>query len=103
VTADDQWRERARISGDLGQHLLEHLWGKLGGLRLSGEDFEIIGCEDVPGYERDDEAVFLRRKLDGIIFKAEIEADVRRVLTPAQRECRLVEAAGQLRLPGVLP
>jgi hypothetical protein len=102
MSADDRWRERATISGDLGQNLLEHLWGKYGGLHLAGEDFEVVGCEDVPGYESDDEAVFLRRKLDGIVFRADIEADVRRVQTPAQREYRLVEAAGQLRLPGVL-
>jgi hypothetical protein len=97
---DDRWRERSRISGDLGEHLLEHLWSKTS-LRLAGEDFEITGCEDVPGYEKEDESVFLRRKLDGIVFEAEVDVGVTQVLTPAQREYRLNEMRGQMRLPGV--
>jgi hypothetical protein len=80
--ADDEFRERMSISGDLGAHLCEYLWSELGTLRLGGQDWEMAG-DDVPGYEDDDWAVLLRRKSDGKIFEANIDVTVRPVREPA--------------------
>jgi hypothetical protein len=99
--SDGGFRERMRIGGGLNMTLREYLWGHGRDLRLGGHDFEVVGCEDVPGYEDEDAGVFLRREADGVIFVAEIEVGVERVLTPVQRENRLNELRGQLRLPGV--
>ena len=104
AAAEGEFRRRMQIEGDLGEHLCLHLWDNFGTLHLGPDDFEIVGCEDVPGYEDDDTAVLLRRKPDGKVFEAEIEVTVRPALTLEDRKkqaARAQELAGQLRLPGV--
>ena len=80
--ADDEFRQRMHAEGDLGLMLSEHIWGKWDSLSLGGQEFEVVGCEEVPGYEDDDTSVFLRRKPDGKVFEVEIELEVR-VARPA--------------------
>lgn len=76
--SDEGFRERMGIEGWLSQHLTECLWGHYGTLRLGGDDFEVIGADDVPGYDDDDGGVVLiRRKSDGKVFEVEIEPTVR--------------------------
>jgi hypothetical protein len=99
--AEDEFSKRMAAEGDLGLMLCEHLWDKYHPLRLGGQEFEVVGCEDVPGYENDDTAVFLRRKPDGKVFEADIDVTIQPVLTPEQKEARIAELRGQLKLPGV--
>ena len=99
ATADDEFRQRMHAEGDLGLMLSEHIWGKWDSLSLGGQEFEVVGCEEVPGYEDDDTSVFLRRKPDGKVFEAEIDVTIQPVLTPEQREARIARLRGQLMLP----
>ncbi len=96
---EDEFRQRMQVEGDLSLMLCEHIWGKWDPLQLGGHEFEVVGCEDVPGYENDDQAVFLRRKSDGKVFEADIDVTVQPVLTPAQREAHIAKLRGQLTLP----
>ena len=76
--AEQEFRERMGIEGWLGQHLTEQMWGHYGTLRLGSDDFEVIGSDEVPGYDENLEGtVLLRRKTDGKVFEAEIEVTVR--------------------------
>ena len=88
------FRQRMAYDGDLSQLLAEHIWDLGRPFRLGGDEFEAVGCEEVPGYEDQDGMVLLRRKSDGQVFEADIEVSVRPVLTPEQLE----EQRGQLRL-----
>jgi hypothetical protein len=78
------FRQRMQRDGDLGLHLCEHLWGSFDTLHLGGEDFEMTGGEEVPGYEDDNFAVLLRRKSDGKIFEAEIDVSINPVRVSAE-------------------
>ena len=102
TATEDEFRQRMQIDGDLGLHLCEHLWDSFDTLHLGGQDFEVVGGEDVPGYEDDDGmAVLLRRKSDGQVFEADIDVTIQPVLTPAEKEARIAQLRGQLTLPGV--
>lgn len=81
--AEQEFRDRMGIEGWLSQHLTEHLWGRLGALRLGADDFEITDPEDVPGFDPDDGAVLIRRKADGKVFEVEIEVQASVARTPA--------------------
>ena len=98
---DDEVREHMFMDGDLSEWLAQKIFEEYGTITLAGKDFEPARCDEVPGYEDDNTAVLLRRKSDGQVFEAEIDVTVRPVLTPAQRETRLLELSGQMRLPGV--
>ncbi len=81
--ADEAFRERMHISACLSELLCEHIWNGTGKLRLGGADFEVLGGDEVPGYEDDNETVLLRRRSDGAVFEVLIEPEVRRVYEPA--------------------
>lgn len=96
------FRQRMMLSGDLSEWLCQKVWDEHRSVTLGSDDFEVVGCEEVPGYEDEEDAVLLRRKSDGAVFEADIEADVRPALTPEQRErnrLRAAELTGQLSLP----
>jgi hypothetical protein len=78
------FRQRMQRDGDLGLMLSQHLWDKYDPFRLGGEEFEVIGCDDVPGHEDEEYGVFLQRKSDGRIFEAEFDVSVNPVREPAQ-------------------
>jgi hypothetical protein len=99
--AEDEFSQRMQVEGDLGLLLCEHIWDKCNPLRLGGQEFKVVGCDEVPGYEDENMAVLLRRMSDGKVFEADIDVTVQPVLTPAQREARIARLRGQLTLPGV--
>ena len=78
------FRQRMQRDGDLGLLLCQHLWNGYVDIRLAGEEFAIVGCEDVPGYENDEYAVLLLRKSDGLVFEAEIDVSVNPVRVAAE-------------------
>jgi hypothetical protein len=55
-------------------------------MRLGGEEFELVGSDDVPGYEDEDDVVLLRRKSDGQVFDVEIDVTMRPVRKPEKGE-----------------
>jgi len=87
------FRRRMAYDGDLGRMLCEHIWDMCNGLRLGGDKFEVVGGEEVPGYEDDDFAVLLRRTSDGLVFEAEIDVTLRAV-RPQPAQDVLFEAEG---------
>lgn len=92
-------------AADLAGWLAEHIWSEGRPLYLGGEEYEVTGGEEVPGYEDDQDAILLRRKSDGQVFDADIDVSLHpvQVLPPADKPPTPaeMEAAGQLRLPGV--
>jgi hypothetical protein len=70
------FRQRMQRDGQLGLMLSQHLWDKWDPFQLGGEEFEVIGCDDVPGHEDEEYGVFLRRKSDGKVFEAEIDVAI---------------------------
>lgn len=83
TTTDDPFK----LGAALGEHLCEHIWGLGRPIRLDGESFESVGCDDVPGF--DEFAVLLRRTSDGQVFEADIDITMRPVkadAAPAQPE-----------------
>ena len=82
--AEQEFRDRMGIEGWLSQHLTEHLWGHYGTLHLGTDDFEVIGSDEVPGYDENlDQTVLIRRKSDGKVFETEIEVQARIFRTAA--------------------
>ena len=77
-----EFRQRMAMEGDLGLFLCEYVWGQMGTLDLGGQEFELAGCEEVPGYEDENEVVLLRRKSDGKVFEANIDVDVHPARVP---------------------
>jgi hypothetical protein len=86
TTAETEFSQRMRREGALGMLLCEHIWDKYDPLHLGGEDFEVIGSDEVPGYEDDDMAVLLRRKSDGQVFEAEIDVTMHPAREAARQE-----------------
>ena len=82
--AEDEFSQRIAREGDLGLMLCEHIWDLYRPLTLGGEEFQVVGCEDVPGYEGQDAAVLLQRKSDGKFFEADIDVTIRPVREPEQ-------------------
>jgi hypothetical protein len=78
------FRKRMKRDGDLGLMLSQHLWDKYDPFQLGGEEFEVIGCDDVPGHEDEEYGVFLYRKSDGTIFEAEIDVSINPVRAAAE-------------------
>jgi hypothetical protein len=75
---EEEFSQRMKRDGDLSLRLCEYIWNQCGdSLRLDGEDYEVLGDEDVPpGYEDDQYAVLLRRTSDGLVFDAEIDVSM---------------------------
>jgi hypothetical protein len=88
------FRQRMAYDGDLGRMLCEHIWDMCNGLRLGDDKFEVVGGEEIPGYEDDDYAVLLRRKSDGQVFEAEIDVSLRAVRRQAATPDLFSEAEG---------
>jgi len=84
---EQEFDQRMKRDGDLSLMLCEHLWDKYYPFPLGGEEFEVIGCDDVPGHENENYGVFLRRKSDGRIFEADIDVTI----TPLREPERAVE------------
>ena len=62
----------------LGLYLTEHLWGHNSRLQLDSDTFEVVGSDEVPGYNDSLEGtVLVRRKPDGEVFEVEIEVQAR--------------------------
>ncbi len=78
------FRKRMRRDGDLSLRLCEHLWDKYDPFPLGDEEFEVIGCDDVPGHEDEEYGVFMRRVSDGLVFEAEIDVSINPVRVAAQ-------------------
>lgn len=74
--SEQEFRERMHLEGCLSQHLTEQMWEHYGPLNLGGEAFEVVGAEDVPGYDEEDSPVLIRRKSDRKVFEVEIEPAV---------------------------
>ena len=81
---EDEFSQRMQRDGDLGLRLCEHLWDKWDPFQLGGEEFEVIGCDDVPGHEDEEYGVFLRRTSDGLVFEAEIDVSINPVRAAAE-------------------
>jgi hypothetical protein len=102
TTADDEFHQRMSMDADLQLMLCEYIWNLYHSLDLGDQKFEVVGGEDVPGYEDDNETVLLRRMSDGQVFEADIEVNIKPVLTPeeqAARKAHFAELRGQLKLP----
>jgi hypothetical protein len=91
----DDFRQRMILAGDLAQVLAEHVWNLPRSISADGEEFFPVGCEEVPGYEDDEDAVLLRRESDGVVFEVDIDVCIRRVPTEAE----LAEAPGTETVP----
>lgn len=89
--ADVAFRERCQMEGDLSLILCEHIWGLMSSVRLAGQEFEIVGCDEVPGYGDDEYAVLFRRKSDGKVFEAYIEPNI----SPARTSGNTTATAGE--------
>jgi|SRR5579864_123077 len=89
---EDEFLQRMATEGDLGLFLCEYVWGQVNTLDLGGQEFGVVGCGEVPGYEDEDMAVLLRRLSDGKFFEADIDVTIRPALTPEER----AERAGRL-------
>lgn len=83
--AEDEFSRRMKCTADLDRIIREHVWNDCYRLRLGGEDFEVAGCDEVPGYEDEDWSVFLRRKSDGKVFEADIDITVHPVQSAEMR------------------
>jgi hypothetical protein len=84
--ATDELRQNARREGGLQLLLCEYVWNDCWTMRLGGEEFELVGSDDVPGYEDEDDVVLLRRKSDGQVFDVEIDVTMRPVRKPEKGE-----------------
>lgn len=82
----DDFRELTHLEGHLGQWLTEQIWDHYGTLHLGSEAFEVVGAEEVPGYDEEDLPVLIRRKSDGKVFEVEIEPTVHAARTPDEGE-----------------
>ena len=100
----DDLSETQRLSGDVSQHIFDEWCGGYGDLHFGGEKFRRAYDEDIErlGLDADDPYLLvIIRESDGKAFDVELEADVREVLSKAERERLAQEHAGQLRLPEV--
>ena len=60
---------------DLDDFLSRKIWDHMQPLRLGGETFEVVGDDDVPGY--DEYAILLRRESDGQVFEVDLDVTFR--------------------------
>ena len=58
-------------------YLCDQLWQHLGSIRLDGEEFDVVGGDEVPGF--DENAILLRRVSDGQVFDVDIDVTMQPV------------------------
>ena len=86
MTADDAFRERNRLAGQISQYLFEEWCSSIGDFRFGGQKYRVAYDEDYEelGYGDDpDNPLLIRRESDGTWFEVELEANVHPVLPKA--------------------